>query len=89
MSDHPPTPFHSVIGEGSGAPLELGGSNAIVNLFPESGSGLADYHVKDRLENRIHAMVCTGSISLQAAQTGIARDWEAIYRRVFGIPPTR
>jgi Protein of unknown function (DUF3761) len=69
-------------------PLELGGSNAIVNLFPEPGSGLADYHVKDRLENRLHAMVCAGSITLRSAQTGIARDWEAVYRAVFGVAPT-
>jgi hypothetical protein len=31
--------------------FELGGSNAIANLFPEPGSGRADYHVKDRLES--------------------------------------
>jgi hypothetical protein len=68
--------------------LELGGSNAIANLFPEPGSGLADYHVKDRLENRLHALVCAGSLSLRAAQTGIARDWKAVYRAVFGVAPT-
>jgi hypothetical protein len=68
--------------------LELGGSNSIANLFPEPGSGPADYHVKDQLENRLHDMVCTGSISLRTAQRGIARDWEALYRRVFGTSPT-
>ena len=35
-------------------PLELGGSNDIANLFPEPGSGTANYHVKDRLENTRH-----------------------------------
>jgi hypothetical protein len=64
--------------------LELGGSNAIANLFPEPGSGAASYHAKDRLENRLHSMVCSGSISLSAARRGIATNWRLLYRRVFG-----
>jgi hypothetical protein len=32
-------------------PLEIGGSNNVANLFPEPGSGKANYHVKDELEN--------------------------------------
>jgi hypothetical protein len=28
-------------------PLEFGGSNDIANLFPEPGSGRANYHLKD------------------------------------------
>jgi len=68
--------------------LELGGSNDIANLFPEPGSGTANYHLKDRLENRLHEMVCAGALSLAAAQRGIARDWEALYRHVFGTTPS-
>jgi Protein of unknown function (DUF3761) len=68
--------------------LELGGSNDIANLFPEPGSGIANYHVKDRLENRLHDMVCADQITLSAAQHGIAADWEALYRRLYGVPPT-
>ena len=41
--------------------LELGGSNDIANLYPEPGSGLASYHVKDRLENELHDLVCAGT----------------------------
>lgn len=67
--------------------LELGGSNDIANLFPEPGSGGASYHVKDKLENRLHVMVCAGSIGLRVAQRGIASDWIALYRRVFGVAP--
>jgi hypothetical protein len=67
--------------------LELGGSNNIANLFPEPGSGIANYHVKDRLENRVHDLVCAGTISLRSAQRQIALDWESLYRRVFGSPP--
>lgn len=64
--------------------LELGGSNDVANLFPERAPG---YHAKDKLENRMHDMVCSGAISLTAAQHQIAADWEALYRRVFGVTP--
>ena len=50
---------------------ELGGSNDIASLFPEPGSGPANYHVKDKLENKLHALVCAGSITLRAARGGI------------------
>jgi Protein of unknown function (DUF3761) len=68
-------------------PLELGGSNAIANLFPERGRGVANYHEKDALENRAKAAVCDGQLSLRAARRGIARNWEALYRRLFGHSP--
>jgi hypothetical protein len=67
--------------------LELGGSNDIANLYPEPGAGKASYHVKDKLENRLHSMVCAGSITLAAARRGIASNWEVLYKRVFGITP--
>jgi len=66
--------------------LELGGSNNIANLFPEPGSGRADYHFKDKLENRLHQLVCNGAITLRHAQEQIAANWEALYRREFGSP---
>lgn len=65
--------------------LELGGANDIANLYPEPAPG---YHVKDRLENRLHALVCAGSMSLHTAQRRIAADWEHLYRDVFGKPPS-
>jgi hypothetical protein len=64
-------------------PLELGGSNDIANLFPEPGSGVWSYHVKDRLENRLHDLVCGGRLSLAAARRAISANWEAEYRGVF------
>jgi len=51
-------------------PLELGGSNSLRNLWPE--------HLpqpKDRLENRLHARVCSGSMTLGAAQRVFLGDW--------------
>jgi hypothetical protein len=65
-------------------PLELGGSNAIANLFPEPGKGRASYHAKDELENRAKDAVCAGQLSLAAARRGFARNWERLYRRLFG-----
>lgn len=64
--------------------LELGGSNTSANLYPERAPG---YHVKDKLENRLHQMVCSGSITLRAAQQGIALNWQVLYARVFGTRP--
>ncbi len=69
-------------------PLELGGSNVIANLFPEPGSGGANYHVKDLLENKLHDLVCSGSMTLRAAQRGIAVNWEALYTQVLGSAPS-
>ena len=65
-------------------PLELGGSNAIGNLFPEPGAGPASYHAKDALENRAKAWVCEGRLSLAAARRGFATNWESLYQRLFG-----
>jgi hypothetical protein len=67
--------------------LELGGSNDIANLFPEPGNGIASYHAKDQLENRLHQLVCSGQFNLRATQVRIAADWTALYRRVFGVAP--
>ena len=59
--------------------LELGGGrNDARNLWPEPG---ASPNVKDGLENRLHARVCAGEMTLAAAQLAIARDWVAAYRR--------
>ncbi len=57
--------------------LELGGSNARANLFPEAAPGSRR---KDRLENALHRDVCAGRISLRHAQRLIATDWVAAYR---------
>ncbi len=67
--------------------LELGGSNDIANLFPEKLNAHPGYRVKDRLENRLHAMVCAGQIGLRVAQRRIAANWEALYKTVYGVSP--
>ena len=70
-------------------PLELGGSNSARNLWPQSYDGPMSAHAKDKLENRLHQMVCTGSMTLEDAQQAIATDWIAAHRRyVQGVTPT-
>lgn len=55
--------------------LELGGAPADPrNLFPEAYAGRRGATDKDALENRLHAEVCAGSISLAKAQHEIL-DW--------------
>jgi hypothetical protein len=64
--------------------LELGGTNATGNLFPEAASPAPGSHEKDRLENRLHAEVCDGRTRLRAAQRLIAGNWVRAYRKRFG-----
>ena len=64
--------------------LELGGSNSIRNLWPQSYLTQPwNAHVKDRLENKLHALVVSGQLDLPTAQRMIASDWIAAYKRVF------
>jgi hypothetical protein len=78
-------------------PLELGGSNSIKNLWPESHRTLPwNAQVKDRLEGKLHELVCSGQLDLKTAQHAIAADWmqrinsmSARIRRAHGLrrPP--
>ena len=65
-------------------PLELGGSpDDARNLWPEPRQPADgwDADLKDDLEGVLNGLVCTGRLSLAAAQQAIATDWEATYRR--------
>jgi hypothetical protein len=59
--------------------LELGGSNDISNLFPESYLIQYNTHVKDTFENYLHSQVCKGNISITVAQQEISTDWLKYY----------
>jgi hypothetical protein len=68
--------------------LELGGSNDIANLYPEAASDPSPgYHVKDRLENKLHALVCAHRLGLRTVQRAIASNWVLLYRNVYGVKP--
>ena len=63
---------------------DLGGADDVRNLWPEPyGSTVWNAHVKDELEDRLHRMVCDGQLDLATAQTEIATDWIAAYKRYF------
>jgi hypothetical protein len=71
--------------------LELGGSTSIANLYPEEAkfaNSSPGYRVKDKLENKLHDMVCAGEISLSSARRQIAADWEKLYEKVYGAAPS-
>ena len=55
--------------------LELGGSNDIHNLWPEPYAGPDNAHTKDGMENRLHAEVCAGQITLARGQDEIVHWW--------------
>ena len=60
------------------------------NLYPEKATlpgGAPGFHVKDKLENRLHDLVCDGTMSLRSVQQQIAANWQTLYRIVFGAAP--
>lgn len=64
--------------------LELGGSNSIKNLWPESYRTQPwNARVKDALENEMHDEICSGTIDMAVAQKEIATDWIASYKKHF------
>jgi hypothetical protein len=65
--------------------LELGGANTSDNLWPQPYDGDWSAHDKDRLENKLHQMVCKDkTITLTEAQKEIATDWVAAYKKYIG-----
>jgi hypothetical protein len=67
--------------------LELGGSNDIANLFPETRDVSPGYKVKDKLENKLHDLDCEGTFTLRPVRRRIASDWRALYKTVYGVAP--
>lgn len=64
--------------------LELGGSNDIKNLWPQSyTTDPLNAHSKDKLEDHLHSLVCKGVITLTEAQKEIATDWVFAYKKYF------
>lgn len=69
-------------------PLELGGDpNDPVNLWVEPNDlpgATSTVNGKDLLEDRLNRLVCSGQVSLAAAQQAIATDWVAADRQYVG-----
>lgn len=61
--------------------LELGGSNDISNLWPESYDIKDGSRTKDVFENYLHREVCAGRLNLSVAQREVSGNWLAYYQQ--------
>lgn len=68
---------------------DLGGTESIHNLWPQPYSVRWNAHVKDKLEERLHELVCGGKLDLPTAQHDIAVDWIAAYKKYVGDDKTQ
>jgi hypothetical protein len=61
-------------------PLEVGGNPTDVgNLWPEPWNGPTGAHAKDALENKVHADVCAGRLTLAQGQAiFLGNFWKAV-----------
>lgn len=68
--------------------LELGGSNSVRNLWPESlKTQPLNAHIKDDIENKLHELACAGKITFPQAQQAIAHNWQEAYVKYIGPLP--
>lgn len=68
-------------------PLELGGSNSIKNLWPQSViDSSQSAKMKDKVENLLHSKVCEGSLNLSEAQSIMTTDWDIWYNTYIEKP---
>jgi len=68
--------------------LELGSSNSIRNLWPQSYiTEPLSARVKDKLEGKLHKLACDGTITFEEAQAAIALNWVSAYRKYVGALP--
>lgn len=61
--------------------LELGGSNEQTNLWPQPYDDACNAHEKDALENRLHKLICNGTITIDEAQQAIRSNWIEAYAK--------
>ncbi len=65
--------------------IELGGSNDNRNRWPQSYiSKPWNAHIKDKLEGRLHRLVCAKKLTLQEAQQAISSNWIEAYQKFIG-----
>ena len=68
--------------------LQIGGSNSIKNLWPQSfRTNPWNAYVKDALEVELHRRVCAGTMTLSSAQHVIAHNWVIGYRTYVSPTP--
>jgi hypothetical protein len=60
--------------------LEIGGNPTDPkNLWPQPYAGIGA-RIKDQVENKLHALVCAGTMPLATAQKLIATNWWSAYK---------
>lgn len=65
-------------------PLSVGGADTDANKWPEprrSVEPVWNAEAKDRLEMRLHNLICEGMIGVTEAQAAYTNDWTAAYRK--------
>lgn len=63
-------------------PLSIGGADVAANLWPESYETRPwNAAIKDRLEARLHHLVCDEGLDIQEAQKAIAENWIDAYKK--------
>ena len=66
-------------------PLEVGGDpTSVKNLFPQPWLVTWNAGKKDRLENKIHSLVCSGAITLATGQKVFMTNWILGYQKYVG-----
>jgi hypothetical protein len=69
--------------------LELGGSPAsALNLWPEPYVATDGARTKDKIENTLHSLVCSGQLSLATARHAIATNWWSAYQTYITVTNT-
>ncbi len=66
-------------------PLALGGDDSRTNLWPMPLTGAAVPAMKTALAELMHTLVCTGKVTLAAAQNAMAANWWGTYQQ-YGRP---
>jgi hypothetical protein len=67
-------------------PLGIGGADDVRNLWPEPRRSIEpewSAETKDRLEWKLHDLICSGALDVREAQRMIADDWTEAYRSIF------
>ena len=65
---------------------ELGGADAVDNLWPQAYGSPWNAQMKDKLENRLNREMCGGAITLKQARDKLRGDWREAYKQYYGQP---
>ena len=67
--------------------MKAGLGPSVRRLLAATSARRPGFHVKDKLENKLHDLVCEGTMALRSVQRQIAANWQALYKQVFGVAP--